>query len=224
MTARLDRANPDTEERLLHCLREHGLLEAANIQARVIRGVAYLDGSVWNWSQKRMAGELCRTLRGIRAVVNMLRVRPLPIMDDASLKKGIRRMLAGHPNIDRVSLQVVYGVVRLSGCVPDEAEKRRVEGKVWAMPGVRHVVSTLQVGPSTATNDLQIVNEILKGLAGCLGLDISTVTVKSQGGTVRLSGTVPNHHLRSAAEDLACWMPLVHSVVNELECPVSAGR
>ena len=170
--------NPDTQLILLNRLREHGLLEIADLEVWVRQGTAYIEGSVPNLRQKKLAGEIAYKVEGIREVVNMLRIMPLPVVDDESLKQHLNRALARNPKIDhtKVSVEVIDGVVYLGGFVSTAAEKRLAEHEAWATPGVRDIINKIEVLSATPKSELEVVGEILDGLSYCLGLDLSTVS------------------------------------------------
>ncbi|RLC94517.1 MAG: hypothetical protein DRI39_02640 [Chloroflexi bacterium] len=212
-------ANPSLEEFVLTCLREQGGLDVANLEVRVRHHIAYLEGSVPNLRQKRLAGETAAQVEGIRGVVNRLRIAPSPLVDDESLKRRVIRALARNPKLEagKVSADVINGVVHLGGFVSTAAEKRLAEEEVWAAPGVRHVINRIDVLSQEIKSELQIAGQILQGLSQCLGLDLSKVTVEVVDGTAHLKGVVPNDYLRSAAEELTRWTPSIGEVVNELQ-------
>ena len=217
------RTRKGLEGLLLECLHKHGVLECGSLKARVVKGVAYLNGFVSNRQQKKLAGEVCSRLEGIRDVVNMLRVVPLPFVDDHSLEAQVRQTLAGLLRVDvgKIAVQVVGGAVRIGGCVANMREKRLVEDRVWAISGVRHVVNNLVVLSAAEVSEAQVASEILESLSSCLGLDVSKVKVTFGDGIARLQGSVGNPRLRMAAEDVARWTPLVKGVTNELRCPAT---
>jgi len=209
----------DAELALLNRLREHGLLEIADLEVRVRQGTAYIEGSVPNLKQKKLAGELASRVEGIREVVNMLRIMPLPVVDDESLKQHLKRALVRNPRIDhtKLSVEVINGVVYLGGFASTAAEKHLAEHEAWATPGVRDIINKIEVLSASPKSEMQIVGEIMEGLSYCLGLDLAKITVDFQDGTIRLRGTVPSAYLKEAAEELASWTPSVNSVSNELE-------
>jgi len=219
--------NPETE--LLNRLEEHGLLEIAELDVRVRGEVAFIEGAVPNLKQKRLAGEVASQIEGIRDVVNMLRIIPLPVIDDESLKKHLRRVLVRNPNIDdaKISAEVINGVVSLSGSVSTVTEKRLAEQEVWATAGVRDIVNKTEVFPVTPKSEMQVIGEILQSFSECLGLDLSKVSVEIKEGIAHLRGVVPTDYLKDAAEELATWTPWVTGVVNDLkvhELPGSWGH
>jgi len=204
-------------------LEDHELLDIAELEVRVRGGVAFIEGTVPNLKQKKLAGEVAAQVEGIRDVVNMLRITPLPVVDDENLKKHIRRALARNHKIDvsRISVEVVDGVVYLGGFVSTAAQKRLAEQEVWSAAGVKDIINKIEVLSATPKSEIQVKGEILQGF-----LDLSKLGVKVKDGTVHLSGTVPTDYLKDAAEELATWTPSINGVINELkvlELPGSRG-
>jgi hyperosmotically inducible protein len=204
---------------LLRRLQEHELLDCTELEVRVRGDVAFIEGAVPNLRQKRLAEEVAIQVEGIRDVVNMLRVTPLTVIDDDSLRARIGQALARNHRIDaaQISVDVVDGVVYLYGQVDTATQKRLAEQEVWSVAGVRDIVNRIDVLSATPKSEMQITGEILQSFSECLGLDLSRLSVETKDGIVHLSGIVPTDYLKDAAEELATWTPSVKGVVNELK-------
>jgi len=209
--------NPEVE--ILSRLEEHGLLEITELEVRIRRGIAFIKGTVPNLRQKKLAGEIASEVDGIHGVVNMLRITPLLVIDDESLRKHIRRALSRNPRIDisRISVEVVDGVVHLGGFVSIAAQKRLADQEIWSAAGVRDIINKIEVLSATPKSEIQVMGEILQGFSECLGLDLSKLSVEMRDGVLHLGGVVPTAYLKDAAEELATWTPSVTGVVNELK-------
>ncbi len=209
----------DPERLLAERLRGLGSLDLAEIAVRVRHGVAYIQGFIPNVRQKRLVGEIAAQVEGIRLVVNILGIAPMGVVDDDDLKKHLTHSLARNPYLDEASIivDVVEGNVRLSGSVRTATERCIVEEEAWATSGVRCVMNEVQVPTVSFEGDLDVAEEILKGLSQCLGLQSSKVEVSFREGIVYLKGAVSSQRLKSGAEDLARWTPSVADVVNDLE-------
>jgi len=207
------------ESELSKRLVEHHMLEIAELEVRVRGTVAFVKGTVPNMKQKRLAGQVAGQVEGIREVVNMLRITPLPIIDDGSLEKRLTRALARNPNVDnsKISVEVSNGIVFLKGFANTAAEKRLAEQEVWAAAGVIDIINKVEVLSERPRSDVEIAGEILRSFSQCLGLDLSKVTVEVKDGTAHLCGAVPTDYLKDTAEELATWVPSIARVVNELK-------
>lgn len=208
----------ELEQLLLDHLGQHGSLEIYDLEVRVREGVAYIAGCVPNLKQKRLAGEIADQVEEVREVVNMLKIEPMPVVNDGLLSSRLKQALVRNPRVDEagVSITMVNGVVHIGGFVTTEAEKRLVEEEAWGRLGVRFTINNLEVPSEEPKSDIQIVGQILQCYSSCLGLDLSTIEVEFSNGNVHLRGTVPSEYLKSAAEELARWTPRIVDVVNEL--------
>jgi osmotically-inducible protein OsmY len=206
------------ERAVISRLDEHGLLEIDELDVHVRRGVVHLDGFVPNLKQKRLAGEVTSQVDGVRDVVNLLRVAPLPVVSDDTLRQYVRRALARDLRIDtsRITVEVANGVVYLGGFTGTATEKRLAEHEAWAAPGVRDIINKIEVLSAAPRSDLEVVAEIKRSFSECLGLDTSRINVQVKEGVAELHGIVPTEYLKEAAEELATWTPSVRGVANEL--------
>jgi hyperosmotically inducible protein len=85
---------------------------------------------------------------------------------DAKLITKVNTALSLHKRLKecRIQTSVEESVVTLRGRVPDEDLKKRAEGIVAAVPGVRQVVNHLQIGespPASAQSDERTLGETL---------------------------------------------------------------
>ena len=211
--------NPSIEHKILNHLQEYGLLEISEIEVRVRKEVAYVEGCVPNVTQKRLLETIVIQLEGIHGVVNMLRIAPMAVVDDESLLKLIHGALEGNAQINEatLSVEVSNGCACLRGIVGTAAEKCKAELEAWATCGVRAITNEIQVLSERPMRDAEVVNDVLQGFCDCLGIDLSTVDVAFSDGVIRLRGVVQNSHMKRAAADLAHWIPPVVAVVNDLE-------
>ncbi|MFW6150515.1 MAG: BON domain-containing protein [Chloroflexota bacterium] len=211
-------ADLDLERAVTRSIDEHGLLTVDELDVHVRRAVVYLDGFVPNLKQKRLAGEVASQVAGTSEVVNLLKIAPLPVVSDDTLRQHVRRALARDPRIDtsKITVDVVSGVVYLGGFAGTVTERRVSEHEAWAAPGVRDIINKIEVLSAAPRSDLEVVAEIKRSLADCLGLDTSRLRIEVRDGTAYLHGLVPTDYLKGAAEELATWTPSVRAVVNEL--------
>lgn len=213
--------NLETEGLVTDRLREHGLLETAGLEVRIRQGVAYLKGIVANWRQKRLVGEVASQVEGVHGIVNMLRVAPLTVVDDDTLRERIRQALARAPLLAgaSVSVEVVSSVVYLEGLASTATEKHLAEGEAWSVAGVKDVANRIEVPPESLKSEALVAREILRSLCSRLGMDPRQIAVRFRNGIVHLQGTVPSSYLKAAAEEMVRWVPRVVGVVNDLSIP-----
>ena len=111
-------------------------------------------------------------------------------------------------------------VVLLSGEVPDEAMRARVEQQVRSIEGVRSVVNELAIlAPSSLTarsNDSLLTSKVKATLVDAKDIQASAIKVVTERGTVYLMGVVTEREAVRAS-DLARSVSGVQKVVRVFE-------
>lgn len=120
------------------------------VRLAVVGKVAYLDGSVGSYRQKKAIGKVTASLPRVSRVVNRLRVVPCTPRPDAAIRSDVEAALAEHPELRGwgLSISVSDGVVELRGVLPSPGACTAAEAIAWSVCGVQHVVNRLAVaGP-----------------------------------------------------------------------------
>ena len=115
------------------------------IHVEVTNGVLRLHGVVHRFSQREAAEEAVRNLVGVRDVVNEIRLASAPPPADLELdvEAAMRRRFGTEAR--DIWIDVVDGVVTLTGVVPTFAMLDDIERVVRSIPGVTRVVDQLLV-------------------------------------------------------------------------------
>lgn len=158
-------------------------------------GIASLNGSVANLYAKQRAGRLAETVRGVRAVVNLIEVVPTRRLD-AEIREDVVFALAEDNGVQRCKIDVTVddGAVRLSGRVDSWTERDLAETIATAVDGVYVVKNNIDVVSAKRT-DREIHGEIRSTLRWDALVDADRIGIKVRSGEVILDGVV-----RSAAE------------------------
>lgn len=166
---------------------ECGLLP---IDVEVERGVVVLEGTVPTLLHAAVARERAETVRGVRGVVNRLRVPPLPVTD-REIEGVIRSRIEEEPALRGSSIEVAsqLGRVRLRGSVASYTEKELAQEIARGVGGVREVNSDITISPQPRTDD-DIQKDIAARLANDAYLADDVVDVEVDSGRVSLSGAV----------------------------------
>ncbi len=120
------------------------------IEVAVQDGVVMLTGHVQSLTHKRLAGALAWWAPGARDVINELKIEPPQEDNDDEIADALRIVLEKDPLIhhaDEIGIRVRRGVVTLSGAVPNEQQRRRIEGDAWSLFGVEQVVNDIRLRP-----------------------------------------------------------------------------
>jgi osmotically-inducible protein OsmY len=121
------------------------------IDVDTLDGVVYLRGKVDSQTMKASAERLARNTDGVRQVVNELKVDPNREGDlndgDIAIKARVGTALSGDDDVRRVNIDVdvLDGIVTLSGVVHNETERAEAERVAREQEGVRDVKNELKV-------------------------------------------------------------------------------
>ncbi len=207
-------------------------VSAFDIKTTTTRGVVSLTGEVPSEETRRLAGAIAQDTSGVTQVQNDLVVNPgagrNPAMAnlgdriaDLEVKTIVIDRLARAPELKdkRLTVQVAKQVVTLEGTVDSPAQKRAAEDIAIQAPGVQNLVSQLtvadgQAGPESV--DDRLARRVEFELYSTKAVSLKTVQIRSQDGTVVLSGSVPSRAEKLLAEKVAQSVEGVKKVVNNL--------
>lgn len=194
-------------------------LHRESISLEVLGGIVTLRGTVGSYLERMAAAEDAWSVRGVAEVRNHLQVRPDRVRQTAEIAADLVAALARDPRVNRrdVVAEVAEGVVRLSGTVSSEVERKAAEEIAWGVPGVVAVSNEIVVSPSGRRPDSDVERDVRAALDEDARLsDPARIKVSSVAGTVRLEGSVPTAEEREAAEKDAWWTAGVVYVENRL--------
>lgn len=194
-------------------------------------GVVTLSGTVARHLDKMVAAEDAWRVKGVEEVRNRLQVRPDVLRPAEEIASDAAEALAIDERVDErtIVVEVAEGVVRLSGSVSSQEERRAAEDDVWQVEGVVDISNELTVTPDRRRPDEEIEADVRSALDEDASLsDPTRIKARSVAGTVRLEGTVPSAQERQAADKDAWYTAGVVYVENMLritgrrERPVAA--
>lgn len=186
-----------------HALDHDSRLRPEGISVQVQRGVVTLTGTVGRYVDKMVAAEDAWRTKGVAEVRNGLQVKPDLLRPADEIAADIAAALAGDPRVDDrgVVVNVAEGIVRLSGTVSSEAERRAAEDDSWRTDGVVDVSNELTISADRRRPDHEIEQDVRAALDSDARIsDPTQITAKSVAGTLRLQGTVASIEERQAAE------------------------
>jgi osmotically-inducible protein OsmY len=146
----------------------------------------------------------------------------------ADLIESLRHVAEpGRPGLDLSSIvvQVVGGVVVLSGTVDNAEQRRAAETAAARVPGVVEVDNRLDVRPDRSRPDARIVEDVREALLrDARVLDATGILVVVQDGRVVLRGVVTRDEDRHLAEGNARFVAGVRSVDNRIQVAPRMSR
>jgi osmotically-inducible protein OsmY len=221
------RSDAEVRQDVLNALSCDMRIDATRISVDVVNNVVILRGIISSYFEKRVAEEVVGRIKGVRDVVNELRVVPAQPRPDQQIAEEVRAALARDVWVDErhIDVNVSGGVVYLSGTVDNYPAKAHAEGDAWGVPGVVDVVDNVVVVPRTTRTDSEIAREVRSDIEKNLRVDPEAISIEVSGGTVYLRGTVKSQEQKWMADEIAWWTAGVRDVVNELkvEPPAAAA-
>jgi osmotically-inducible protein OsmY len=197
-----------------------------NVTVSVDNGVATLSGTVDLYEYKADADKQAHKAKGVSAVRNMIQVAG-PEVSDATLQAKLGEKLAydrvGYGNVfNAITLQVQNGVVTLGGHARTDVDKDSALALVSTYPGVKDVVSEIEVDPVSIMDDRTRM-EVARAVYGYPMLNkyaidpAKTIRISVQNGHVELYGVVDSKTDSEVAYMRANAVPGVFSVKNYLQ-------
>jgi osmotically-inducible protein OsmY len=156
-------------------------------------GIVTLTGTTNNILAKQRATRLAQTIKGVRAVVNRIEVKPSMDRTGVEIKSDVEAALLSDPATDLYEITVTAdnkGHVTLSGEVESWQEKQLVKKVAMGVKGVTGITNNVDVHYKTDRSDYEIKPEIEEALEWDALVDHQLIDVKVKDGKVTLSGTV----------------------------------
>jgi len=214
-------------------------VSAFDVKASTNRGEVTLAGEVPSEETRRLAGAITQDTSGVTAVRNNLTVNPAARgnqdiaqlgdrVADLEIKTLVIDQLARSPELkDRtLTVQVSKKVVSLDGAVETPAQKRAAEQIALQTPGVQGLAGQIAVANAAAvpeTADDRLARRVEFELYSTRALPLQGVQIRSQDGTVSLTGPVTSRAEKLLAERVTQSVDGVKRVVNNLSAPEGAA-
>jgi len=214
-------------------------VSAFDVKASTNRGEVTLTGEVPSEETRRLAAAITQDTSGVTTVHNNLTVNPAARgnqdiaqlgdrVADLEIKTLVIDQLARSPELkDRtLTVQVKKNVVSLDGAVETPAQKRAAEQIALQTPGVQGLAGQITVANAGAvpeTADDRLARRVEFELYSTRVLPLQGVQVRSQDGTVSLTGPVTSRAEKLLAERVTQSVEGVKRVVNNLSAPEGAA-
>lgn len=193
-------------------LRSEENISSDLIDVRVNSGIVTLSGDTFTLLAKRQATRVVASLRGVRSIVNRIRVRPTT-STDTEILADVRATLFDDTVADshQIDVKVQAGNVTLSGSVDSYPELSLTESAVAGVRGVTEIDNQITVKPKEERRDSEVKPEILRRfeLSPYLAEDLLTVNISN--GFVTLTGEVGSVNEKNLARVLS-WVAGVRGV------------
>jgi hyperosmotically inducible protein len=214
-------------------------VSAFDVKASTNRGEVTLTGEVPAEETRRLAGAITQDTSGVTAVHNNLTVNPAARgnqemeqlgdrVADLEIKTLVLDQLGRSPELKdkQIKVQVSKRIVTLDGAVDTPAQKRAVEQIALQAPGVQGLAGQLTVANAAAvpeSADEKLARRVEFELYSTRALPLQSVQIRSQDGTVILTGPVTSRAEKLLAERVTQSVDGVKRVVNNLTAPEGTG-
>lgn len=212
-------ADDDIRDAIEDALLYDPRVSSFNVKTSVDMRTVTLRGVVDNLKAKNAAEEDARNTVGVNFVKNRIKVRPVKEIKDETVESNVVSALARDPYVERfeIFVNVVDGMVYLTGTVDNYFEKSQAEDVASRVNGVIGVVNNIEVdydrypltydpyvydyypynyhwyyyGPYyTVKSDYEIKDDINSQMFWSPFVDADDVNVTVEDGVAELSGTV----------------------------------
>lgn len=174
-----------------------------DIDVETIDGIVTLNGRTPNILAKERATAIAETVRGVRSVINLIKVQPTTQITAKELTEDINSALALDPATDSWEITVnasQNGVVTLEGTVQSWQEKQLSSTVAKGVNGVTELNNQIDIEFKKARPDFELRHEITSRLDWDVLIDSPVIKVSVTNGKVELSGTVGSAAEKRRAE------------------------
>lgn len=192
-------------------------VDDTDIAVKVNGGAVTLSGFASSYLEKYRAEIAVRRVRGVAAVANDIRVKPLAggPADPEIARAAIAALKAELPvTWEQIKPVVKDGHVSLEGIAEWQYQRERAENAMRRLKGVTGVQNLIRIKPSVAPENIKYrIEDAFRRIAQ---VDADRITVDAQGSDVTLRGEVRSWAEHDQAQRTAWSAPGVTNVRNEL--------
>lgn len=223
------------QEKIEYALLMDPATESYEVNVKVNNNVATLEGTVDSYQEKKLCGDVAKSVKGVTALKNEIAIDYEEARPDFEIKQDIEQAMKWDAMIDDglINVDVKNGKVELSGTVGSSHEKNNAYFTAW-VAGVESVDDSdlevewwaedkeLRKNKYVPKSDEEIKNAILDAALYDPRLFMHEITPEVENGWVTLRGTVDNLKSKTAAEKLAENTTGVTGVTNRVKVKADA--
>lgn len=187
-------------------------VHASGITVACREGLLTLRGTTDNLLEKERAIAISKMVRGVRGVIDEMKV-VTGVVEDEVIRKNIERVLQRDPATDsyEITVEVENGVVNLKGVVDSWQEKQLAAKVAKGVTGLKEVQNNIIFKFRENRTDAEIQSDIEEAMKWDIRVDNGLVDVEVKDGKAVLSGVVGSVAEHSQAV-VDAWVAGVNSV------------
>ena len=212
------KTNEELQRDVQNAIKWEPTLNAAEIGVTAKDGVVTLLGTVNGYYKKREAENAAKSVQGVKAVVEEIKVRYYnSTKSDEDIANDALKALIDTWNVpdDKIQLKVEKGWITLEGQVIWNYQKEAAAKAIGHLIGIKGVTNLIKI-KAEVQNELETKN-IQRALQSNWTLHSENIRIKVDGKRVTLTGSVSSLYQRDLAEKIVWKTPGICSVENELE-------
>lgn len=178
-------------------------ITSSDIAVLVEDNVVALSGFASSYWEKVAAENAVKRVYGVKGVANDIAVNPTG-ETDPEIARNAAHALAIHMGVpdDKITVTVNDGWIKLEGAVNWQYQKSLAETTVKNIKGVRGVANNIKIEPTVSSANVK--HDIEEALRRSAEVDARRISVQTEGGTVKLFGSVRAWIEKNEAEQ-AAW-------------------
>ena len=197
-------------------------LRPGDIIVFVKDGIATLSGRVRTYSEKHLAEQAAKNVRGVKAVAEEIIVDSETSLqrNDMEIAEAVVHALEWDVSIippGKVKVAVENGNVELTGEVSEYYQKERATKCIRFLYGIKNIINHITVKPAKpAITPKEIFDQIVKEFHRNASIDAKNINIEVDGSKVILKGKIRSWIEKKEAEKAAWSVVGVTSVKDEL--------
>lgn len=196
--------NEHLEHFINQALLENPDLSSAKIEIEANDGTVKLSGVVSSSNRKLLAHQIAESFEGVNYIDNQIRVQLSEDPSDREIADRVNECLRLQRGLSHqaVRVDVLSGIVTISGYTSTEDQRALVADIAMAVGGVRQVENMLMVNANRVLANDEHCNVIRASLRQVAGMEDSELTLTVVDETARISGTVDRLWKKEIAEKI----------------------
>jgi osmotically-inducible protein OsmY len=185
-----------TDSRITTAVEDEILFDMAvdlnDIDVKTTEGIVTLTGVVDNIMAQKRAAKLAKTVKGVRSVVNRIKVIPSVFRTDTAILHDVETALLRDPATKSFAIDTAVSnkQVTLTGTVGSWQQKQLAEKVAGNVRGVKAVENEIEIEYKKTRTDAQIEDEVEGALRWDTMVDDGQIQVDVENGFVHLKGFV----------------------------------